>query len=72
MLEDRRRRLRAELQDAYDDWVSATQADFHPEAGGAPAVDVSGCPESSKVQWMAYQKARLRLIEAYAELAGLA
>lgn len=65
-LTQKRSRLRGELQQAYGDLPGSTR-------GGAfdgievPEVDVSGYPDADKAQWFAYQAAKARLVEAYAE-----
>ena len=62
----KRSRLRDELQEAYSVWLGSTRGG---EFDGieVPQVDVSGCPDANKAQWFAYQAARMRLVEAYAE-----
>lgn len=66
-LTQRRSRLRGELQDAYSDWLGATRGAGEFDSVDAPHVDISGCPDSSKVKWFAYQAAKLRLVQAYAD-----
>lgn len=66
-LTQRRSRLRGELQDAYSDWLGATRGAGEFDGIETPQVDISGCPDSSKVKWFAYQAAKVRLVEAYAE-----
>jgi hypothetical protein len=66
-LTQKRSRLRSELQEAYSDWLGATRAAGEFDNVEAPQVDVSGCRDSNKAKWFAYQAAKLRLVEAYAE-----
>jgi hypothetical protein len=68
-LDRKRSRLRRELQDAYGDWLAVSDGATEARES-APAVDTSGCPDSSKTLWFAYQAARIRLVEAYAERAA--
>jgi len=63
----RRSRLRGELRDAYSDWLGATRGAGEFDRVETPQVDISGCPDSSKVKWFAYQAAKLRLVQAYAD-----
>ena len=65
-LDDRRTRLRHELQEAYDAWlrISESCAGHRPIAD---ALDVSGCPEPAQLEWFEYLAAKQRLIFAYAE-----
>ena len=62
----RRSRLRDELQEAYSDWLGSTRGGEF-DSIEVPQVDVFGCPDANKAQWFAYQAAKARLIEAYAE-----
>ncbi|HKV16834.1 MAG TPA: hypothetical protein VJQ81_17440 [Reyranella sp.] len=66
-LTQRRSRLRGELQDAYRDWLGASRGAGEFDSVETPQVDISGCPDSSKVEWFAYQAAKLRLVQAYAD-----
>lgn len=66
-LTQRRSRLRGELRDAYSDWLGATRGAGEFDSVEVPHVDISGCPDSSKVKWFAYQAAKLRLVQAYAD-----
>jgi len=73
-LDHKRVRLRKALQLAYGDWLAgsegATGAFSTTVLPGAGKLDTSGCPDSSKALWFAYQQARIRLVEAYAERDG--
>jgi hypothetical protein len=53
-LDQKRSRLRRELQKAYGAWLKSTSATADSE---------------SRAQWLAYQAARARLVEANAEVA---
>jgi hypothetical protein len=66
-LNEKRDRLRDELQDAYEAWmaVSTRQADAEP--GIDTSIDTSGSSEGTKVQWRDYLAAKDRLVRAYAE-----
>jgi hypothetical protein len=68
-LDRKRSRLRKELQDAYGDWLAVSEGTTEASEA-AHAVDTAGCPDSRKGLWFAYQAARVRLVEAYAERAG--
>jgi hypothetical protein len=68
-LDRKRSRLRKELQDAYGNWLALSEG-ATDASEGARAVDTSGCPNSAKAMWFAYQAARVRLVGAYAERAG--
>lgn len=65
-LDQKRSRLRGELQEAYSDWLgSARGGEF--DSIDVPQIDISGCPVSNRAEWFAYQSAKMRLVEAYAE-----
>ncbi|MBN9087571.1 MAG: hypothetical protein J0J01_11735 [Reyranella sp.] len=64
--DDRRTRLRHELQEAYDTWLRISESCATRESI-ADALDVSGCPESAQLEWFEYLAAKQRLILAYAE-----
>lgn len=66
-LTQKRSRLRDELQEAYSDWLGSTRGSGEFDGIEVPQVDVSGCPPANKAEWFAYQAAKMRLIEAYAE-----
>jgi hypothetical protein len=68
-LDRKRSRLREELQDAYGDWLAVSEG-ATDASEDARAVDTSGCPDSRKALWFAYQTARLLFVEAYAERAS--
>jgi hypothetical protein len=63
-LTQRRSRLRGELRDAYSDWLGGPPGTGEFEA---PQVDISGCLDSNKAKWFAYQAAKRRLVQAYAD-----
>jgi hypothetical protein len=65
-LDDRRTRLRHELQEAYDTWLRISES-CGTRGSIAAALDVSGCPESAQSEWFEYLAAKQRLILAYAE-----
>lgn len=65
-LTQRRSRLRDELQEAYSDWLDSTRGGEF-DSIEVPQIDVFGCPDANKAQWFAYQAAKARLVEAYAE-----
>jgi hypothetical protein len=58
----KRSRLREELRQAYADWLAASVG-----AIDTTAIDTTGCADGNKARWFAYQAARMRLVEAYAE-----
>jgi hypothetical protein len=66
-LTQKRSRLRGELREAYSDWLGAARGADEFDDVPTPGVDVSGCPDASKTKWFAYQAAKLRLVQAYAE-----
>jgi hypothetical protein len=66
-LTQRRSRLRGELQVAYSDWLGATRGGSEFDEIEAHRIDISGCPDSNKAKWFAYQAAKLRLVQAYAD-----
>jgi hypothetical protein len=57
-------RLRRELQVAYDAWLRASE---YPTNSSRMLVDVSGCPERARAEWLEYLAAQERLILAFAE-----
>jgi hypothetical protein len=65
-LNERRVRLRDELQQAYDEWLDASKLQAR-EIEAAILVDISGSSDAAKVQWFAYLAAKRRLILAYAD-----
>ena len=65
-LDDRRTRLRHELQEAYDTWLRISESSATRESIAA-ARDVSGCPETAQAEWFEYLAAKQRLILAFAE-----
>jgi hypothetical protein len=70
-LDRKRARLRGELQQAYRDWMLASE--LGDGAAGAPsAIGTSGCAQESKARWFEYLAAKERLVAAYAEQAPAA
>lgn len=65
-LDEKRPRLRHELQHAHDAWLKASEYWACCAMPGAP-VDVSGCPDAIKAKWFEYRASQDRLIMAYAE-----
>jgi hypothetical protein len=65
-LNERRARLRDELQQAYDAWLDVSESQAR-EVESSTLVDTSGSPDAAKVQWFAYLAAKRRLILAYAD-----
>ena len=67
-LNRKRARLRDELQQAYNAWISVGEAQAKQ---ATPAdrlcVDISGSSDGAKQQWRDYLAAKERLILAYAE-----
>lgn len=70
-LDDKRARLRSELQRAYRAWMLASEHWITPVAASLPA-EASGRPDTAKLQWFAYLAAKDRLVMAYAERAATA
>jgi hypothetical protein len=66
-LDQKRSRLRGELQDAYSDWLGSTRGSGEFDSIEVPQMDISGCRASNRAEWFAYQAAKIRLVEAYAE-----
>jgi hypothetical protein len=66
-LNNKRARLRTELQQAYDTWMDASEWQACHSTPDA-SVDVSGSSDAARVQWFAYLTAKERLVLAYAEL----
>jgi hypothetical protein len=62
-LSRKRERLRHELQEAYEAWLTTSE----DTTGARCAIDVSGCPSESRAEWFGYLAAKERLILAYAE-----
>lgn len=62
-LNAKRARLRRELQEAFSAWMLASERGGH----SAAPVDVSGCSDTAKAQWLEYLAAKQRLTSAYAE-----
>jgi hypothetical protein len=58
-------RLRRELERAYEAWMRTSES---RAAAPRSPIDVSGCPDGAKAEWLGYLAAEDRLIEAYAEL----
>lgn len=58
----RRARLRLELQDAYEIWMTASE-----RPSTRTSVDVSGTRDAARGQWHAYLVAKERLVLAWAE-----
>lgn len=65
-LNNKRARLRRELQQAYDVWMDAGVRQSDQPADGI-CIDISGSREAAKPQWFEYLAAKHRLILAYAE-----
>ena len=65
-LNNRRARLRNELQQAYEAWILASEAQTSRPTTDA-RVDISGSPDAAKVQWFDYLAAKERLVLAYDE-----
>jgi hypothetical protein len=68
-LDHKRARLRDELQDAYSDWMRASEVP-NDRAGAPSPVDTSGCAPESQARWFDYLAAKDRLVAAYAEQAS--
>lgn len=66
-LNNKRLRLRHELQEAYGAWMDATARHARPVP--ARPVDISGAPGDAALQWFDYLAAKQRLVKAYAEMA---
>lgn len=65
-LNQKRVRLRRELQQAYSAWLLTTELPAGALAPGSP-VDTSGCSDMAKARWFEYLAAKERLVLAYAE-----
>ena len=65
-LDNKRVRLRHELQQAYSAWMLTSEYSAGPIATNIP-VDISGCSDAAKVKWFEYLAAKERLVLAYAE-----
>ena len=70
-VDNRRARLRHELQQAYDSWVRTSEWCAASGSIAAPC-DVSGCFEPAQAEWFEYLAAKQRLVSAYAERQGTA
>jgi hypothetical protein len=66
VLDTKRARLRRELQDAYDAWLTITEFRASSAPAG-PCVELSGSPKETQAEWFAYLAAKRRLVVAYAE-----
>jgi hypothetical protein len=64
-LNNKRARLRRELQEAYSAWMATSE--FCATSETHVPVDISGCPDTTKVKWFEYLAAKERLVLAYAE-----
>lgn len=62
-LNSKRARLRDELQQAYDTWISVSERQATPVDG----VDISGSSDATRERWLEYLAAEERLVLAYAE-----
>jgi hypothetical protein len=65
-LDDKRARLRRELQGAYDMWLRTSEHCARDRSIEAP-LDVSGCRERGRQEWFDYLAAKERLVLAYSE-----
>ena len=65
-LDDRRTRLREELQRAFSAWLMASGGG-ETLAEARDRVDTSGCRDDAKAEWFDYLGAKRRLTLAYAE-----
>lgn len=67
-LNKKRARLRDELQQAYDTWILAGEAQSRQATSASCVrVDISGASDVAGRQWLAYLAAKKRLVLAYAE-----
>jgi hypothetical protein len=62
-LDQKRARLRAELEEAYSSWLAISGSYGTLDE----PVDISGCRQSAKSKWFEYLAAKQRLVLAYAE-----
>lgn len=68
VLNKKRARLRDELQQAYDTWVLAGEAQARQAMpANCVRVDISGASGVAGPQWLEYLAAKKRLVLAYAE-----
>ena len=65
-LNEKRARLRRELQQAYNAWLPTSELTAASLAPDRP-VDGSGSADVSRAKWLAYLAAKQRLVLAYAE-----
>lgn len=65
-LNEKRARLRLELQRAYNAWLLTSELTAASLAPGGP-VDISGAADVAKAKWFDYLAAKERLVLAYAE-----
>jgi hypothetical protein len=65
-LNKKRARLRHELQEAYSAWMLTSEFCASSQGLLAP-VDISGCPDATKLKWFEYLAAKKRLVLAYSE-----
>jgi len=65
-LDNKRLRLRRELQEAYAAWLRTSEF-FAGRRAVDGGVDVTGCCDSAKADWFEYLAAKDRLALAYAE-----
>jgi len=65
-LDTKRMRLRLELQEAYDAWLTITEF-WANSAPAGPCVELSGSPKETQAEWFEYLAAKRRLVVAYAE-----
>jgi hypothetical protein len=63
---EKRARLRHELQQAYDAWWLTSETGAGAIAHRA-RVDISGSADVAKVKWFEYLAAKQRLVQAYAD-----
>ena len=68
VLNKKRARLRDELQQAYDTWVLAGEAEARQATfAHRVRVNTSGASNVARPQWLEYLAAKKRLVLAYAE-----
>lgn len=68
-LNNKRTRLRCELEEAYSDWLRTSELAAPSPGRVVDLVDISGCADSLKSKWLAHLETTWRLVEAYAETA---
>ena len=67
-LNKKRARLRGELQQAYDSWVLAGEAQSRQATPThCVRIDIAGASNVAGPQWLEYLAAKKRLVLAYAE-----